>query len=596
MSQISPLRNVKLHLVNDIDGAVELMSWLGTTDCADVLGVDTETTGLGRQDRVRLFQVGGREHGWAFAMDEWRGLARDIVKRYEGRFVLHNAPFDRDRLRHDKIELPVTRIHDTRPMSHILTPNVSNALKNQAAMFIDPAAPAAQASLDDSLSTGRNEGGWTWKTVPVEYGPYWRYGALDPVLTVHLYDHHWPLVQTQAPAAYDLELAVQWVTNAMEQRGAHVDVDFTRTKYHAFNEYVDRAEQWVIDTYGVKPGSNQAIVRVLQDEGVVFLKKTDSGAIALDRDVLESVDHPLAHTVLKRRQLQKLASTYLRNFMELADENGNIHPSINTLGARTSRMSMSNPNLQNLPRKSDDRPEANVIRNCITARDDHVLIMCDFDQIEMRILAHLSRDPGLIAAFNGPNDFFVTLARQMFHDPELQKSDPRRQITKNAGYSEIYGAGVAKFAHTANISMDEAAAVKQRWVTLYGKTKEFARQVEKFAWQAQSTGGVPFFPSPITGRRHVADRNKIYALLNYLIQGSAAELFKLKLLSLAAAGLDRYMILPVHDEIILDVPLTEAAQVAKQVLEIMNDYTTYAVPITASVSYGTRWGEKRDFL
>lgn len=590
-----PLDDVKLHLVNDFATAQQFMSWLDTEDCVDVLGVDTETTGLQRDARVRVTQFGGRVHGWCVPQNEWRGLIKEVARRYTGHYVLHNAPFDQPKLLADGVHIPRGRIRDTMTMSHILEPNVSKALKNQASRHVDSLAAAGQAQLDKAIK----HGGWDWDTVPIDFGPYWQYAALDPVLTVHLHDHHWPLVQAQAPDSFELESAVQWVTYDMEVYGAHVDAAYTQDKYDSFMDYVTKSEKWVRDTYHVGPGSNDAIIEVLQAEGYDFTKVTNGGKLALDRDVLEGIDHPLAQTVLKRRRLQKLASTYLKHFLQGRDANDCIHPSINPLGARTGRMSMSEPNLQNLPRKNADNPAAEVVRNCISAREGHTMLMCDFDQIEMRLLAHLSGDPGLITAFRHAHetgeDFFVNLARTIYQDPTIVKKDPRRQVTKNAGYSEIYGAGIPKFALTAGISQDQARAVKERWVQLYGGTKRFAKEVESYAWNAQRETGTPFYPSPVTGRRHVADVNKIYALLNYLIQGSAAEVFKRKLIELDNAGLGPWMVAPVHDEIILDVPNEHLEDAVQTLMKVMNDTTSFRVPITASASYGERWGSKKEW-
>jgi len=582
------LDDVKLHLVDDVETAFELMRWLGTEDAARGIGVDTETTGLARSYRVRLLQVGGFEHGWAIPLDDWRGLSKQIAAVYDGPVYMHNATFDQPKLERKGVFFSRSRIRDTMVMSHIIEPNMPKALKSQCERHVDRLAAGAQGDLDKIL----REGGWTWETVPTDFQPYWLYGALDPVLTRHLAAFHEPLVQLQAPASFDLENSVQWVTYDMTDYGAHIDAPYTRKRLDEFRQYVERAGQWVKDTYGVSAGSNEAIVALLQAEGYDFTEKTAGGAYKLDKDVLGDIDHPLAQTVLKRRQLQKLASTYLSHFATEVDANDCIHPTINTLGARTSRMSMQEPNLQNLPRKSERNRAAETVRNCVSARPDHTMLMCDFDQIEMRILAHLSNDPNLIAAFKAPDDFFVELARQMFDDPMIEKKDPRRQITKNAGYAEIYGAGIPKFAATAGISLDQARQVKNRWNQLYPGTKRFAREVESFAWNTQRETGVPFFPSPVTGRHHVAYPNKIYALLNYLIQGSAAEVFKGKLMELSAAGLGEWMVAPVHDEIILDVPNEHVEDAVKTLKSVMNDPTTYRVPISASVSYGQRWGLK----
>lgn len=589
-----PLGDVQLHLIDSLDDVLAFREWLGSRD-AELIGLDTETTGLERDARVRLVQVGGHVHGWSIPYDGWWGAARCALERYAGPVVTHNGPFDLPKLSRQGIHVDRRRVRDTMVMSRVIEPHMSMALKNQTARHIDADAAAAQGQLGLALGA---RGEFDWATVPVDFPPYWQYAALDPVLTVHLHDVHWPRVQAECPEAYDLEVAVLWTLEKMEEYGAHVDVPYARAKFDAFMRYVVDAERWVTSEYGVRPGSNAAVIAKLEEAGYSFDKRTASGALALDKEVLAGcLDHPLAATVLQRRQLQKLATTYLKHFIEEVDGGDCIHPQINSLGARTSRMSMSGPNLQNLPRKSERNPAATTVRNSITTRygDDGTLLMCDFDQIEMRGMAFVSGDAGLTNAFLGPDDFFVALAREIFQDPTLEKGDPRRQITKNAGYSEIYGAGVSKFALTAGIAYDRAAAVKQRWTELYPGTKEYARAVEREAYANYRSEGIAYIRSPHDGRRLVTEYNKVYALVNYSVQQLAGAVFKEKLLALDAAGLDRFMVIPVHDEIVLDVPNEDVPDVVTTLRDVMNDAKTFApIPITASVSHGKRWGEKKD--
>ncbi|OFW55814.1 MAG: hypothetical protein A2Y75_05205 [Candidatus Solincola sediminis] len=593
------LDDVQLHLVDDFETATELMRWLGSRDAERLIAVDTETTGLiiGK-DKIRLVQVGGHEHGWAIPWNLWGGLFHNIVQRYTGQYVFHNAPFDVGMLGAqgaESVSMPLHRIHDTLVMSHIVEPHMLHGLKRQAGRHVDAAAAGAQATLDKAINS--RSGGWGWDTIPIDYAPYWQYAALDTVLTRHLFDVHAPVVQWQAPIAYELEMAVLWVLYRMSRRGVHVDVDYAKQKYDSFMSYVETASAWIQENYKVKPGSNAAIIKILQGEGFIFDKKTESGAFSLDKEVLGFIDHPLAATVLNYRQLQKLSSTYLRHFIEEADADSLLYPSINSLGARTGRMSMQNPNFQNLPRRSEQNRGAEAVRNCIDARPGNSLLFCDFGQIEMRLLAHMSRCQPMIDAFrNTEHDFFVTLARQIFADPNLGRKDKRRQITKNAGYATIYGAGIPKFAKTAGVSEEDAHTFFSRWNGLYPEVKSFQKEVDRLAWQRQRDEGVPYVSSPLTGRRHVGDTNKVYALVNYLIQGTASETFKTKLVQLDALGLGAFMTIPVHDEIILDVPDAQLSDVVNSVSSVMNDDTMYSVPITASMAHGKRWGMKVDWI
>lgn len=589
---MSKLANVKLHLVNDLDSAQEFLEW-GRRVADQPIGCDSESTGFywHRDDYIRMIQVGDGEHGWALRWDRWSGLFEAFMREHTGPIDMMNSKFDYAFLRKAGVELDRSRIRDVGVMSHVLEPHMSRALKNQAKRHVDPQANALQWKLDEALGA---HGGWTWATVPYDFQPYWAYAALDPVLTYLLREHHLPLVQEQAPAAYELENAFQWVALGMETLGTPVDVEYAQLHYTKFTAYCLEVEKWCQAEYGVKPGSNAAVIKILTEAGWEFSKATASGAVALDKEVLEGIDHPLAQAVLRRRQLQKIASTYLKFYCENADSDGRIHPSINTLGARTSRMSMAEPNFQNLPVRGGN-PAIRVVRNCVRARPGHTLVFSDFDQVEMRGLAIMSGDLGLLAAFRSPEDFFVNLARTVYQDSSIEKSDPRRQVIKNAGYAEIYGAGVAKLAQTAGVSQQQAAWVKSTFGAAYPRVPEFSQRIFTEAMQRLHSEGVSYAVCPLTGRRHIADRGKEYALVNYAIQGWAAALFKTKLLEAAAAGLDEFMILPVHDEVILEVPNNQLRDVIHTLRKVMNDDEQFAAPISASVAVGERWGEKKEW-
>lgn len=583
------LTDVKLHLVDSIDEVLKLNAWLGERREHHALAFDTETTGLviGR-DHVRMCQIGDARHGWAIPLERWGGVFEDVVKRWDGVWLAHNAKFDCGHLRNSGIHMPRERTHDTRIMAHVLQPNMSTALKNVAGRLIDPAARNLQDDLKNTV--------WNWADVPLDYQPYWTYAALDPVLTWQVYDALWPRVQAECPEAFQLENEVSWVIERTERYGAHVNRAYAREKFEAFTRYVEDTEAWCVEHYDVRPGSNAAVVAILQDAGHTFTKATQSGAVALDAEVLGGIDHPLAQVVLQRRRIQKLASTYLRHFVEEADEDDLIHPSINVLGARTSRMSMESPNLQNLPRRSESNPAADTIRECVATRHERgSMVMCDFDQVEMRMLASMAREESMIRAFRGDEDFFVTLARMVYEDPSIIKSDPRRQVVKNAGYATIYAAGVTKFAQTAGISVDQARRVRKRWDDLFPGVARFQQDVIRVGAERARTEGRPYVRCPVTRRYQVCDRGKEYALVNYLIQGAAAAILKRKLIELDDAGLGEWMVAPVHDEIVLDVPEEHVPDVVDILRKVMNDDAMFEVPLTASVSYGPTWGAKEAY-
>lgn len=591
------LDNVKLHLIDSVDEAFKFMEWLSRTRWEDTIGIDIETTGLDKtNDRVRLVQIGDENEGWSIPWGDWGGVVREVIRKYKGWYVGHNfVNFDYGFLERVGISVPRDRLHDTRPLAHILEPTYSTALKTLASRYVDSRAAAMQSDLDEAIGS---RGGWTWATVPIDFPKYWQYGALDPVITLRLFKHHKEAVERDGSwRGYEVELGASWVVKQMELNGAHVDRAYAQMYLGKYTKYCAQVAQWVQDTYHISPGSDIAVIQTLQNEGFEFTKRTKGGRASLDKEVLSNIDHPLAEAVFSRRQLQKISSTYLSHIVAEADADDLMHPSINPLGARTSRMSMSGPNLQNLPRASESNPAATTVRNCYTTRygGDGCLVFCDFDQIEMRGLAHMSQDEGLRNAFLSPDDFFIVLARSVFNDATISsKKDPRRQVVKNVGYGKIYGAGISKLALTARISEEQAAAAMHAFDASFPGVRAFQNRVQRVALERKKTEGVGYVRSPLTNRRHPSDDGKEYALVNYLVQGLAAEMFKMKLIELDNAGLGQYMILPVHDEVILDVPNHAYPDVIATLKDVMNDDTILSIPITAGLARGERWGSKVD--
>jgi DNA polymerase I len=585
------LKDVRLHMVDSFEDAMALNDWYlsGPAQFGE-MAVDTETEGLipGRH-KVRTVQVGDDRAGWCLSWTGWSGLFTDIMRRYNGTVLMHNAPFDWSMIKSMGHVIPWFQIQDTRVKAHILEPQMRTGLKYQAGRYVDPAAATAQKDLDAAIKK------FGWGGVPLDYDKFWQYAALDPVLTFLLNRVLEAKLRERGDEAFEVENAVLSVLAKMMDNRVPVNVEYAREQHGKFMQYCDDMEAWCKREYGVSPGSNQAVVRVLQQAGFQFTKGTAAGAVALDKEVLEGVEHPLATAVLKRRQIQKLATTYLDHFIQ-ESEDGLLRASLNSLGARTGRMSVSSPNMQNLPRVSEGISAANVVRNCVEAAPGHTLVFCDFAQVETRLLAHLSGDPGLIAAFHSSDDFFVTLARTVFADDSIDKKSPLRNVIKTLVYAKIYGAGLEKMAKTLGFTVAHMASVDNALRLAYPGIKRFQDETLRTIMKNLREFGEGFITCPLSGRRHFTDRGKEYAGVNYLIQGMAAFFFKKKLLELDAAGLGEWMILPVHDEIILHVPDDRVDEVGEILTKIMNDADAFTVPIEAEVSVGPRWGEKRGWV
>lgn len=612
VNEYHPLSEARAHLIETTDDAMECLRWLSNKT---KIGFDTETTGLDHDlDHARLVQVGDAMDGWAIPFERNAMLVDDIVKRFEGEYVMHNAPFDWIMMKNGKVNIPTRKIHDTRMQAHVLSSTGSLALKTLSQLKVDANAAAAQQALNDGIG---KHGGWSWENVPIDYEPYWVYGALDPVLTYRLDEIQRPQVLAEAPLSYQLELAVNWVCERMARKGARIDMEYTREFADKLSTYVVQVEKWCAENFGVKPGSSDAVAEILLRDGVELTQRTGTGRWSLDKNVLSSVQHPLAAPVLARRQAQKIVSTYLIHYLENRLGDGRTHPSINTVGGtaknpfesggagrgvRTGRMSMDDPNLQNVPVRTK---EGKKIRNCFIASPDCSWVKCDFDQIEMRLFAHLAEDQGLIEAFHaaarGGVDMFLGATREIFGEPTIVKADIRRQHTKNAFYAKLYGAGVERFAQTAgiydeggNLDLAVASAFLTRLDQLYPGIRTYQRRVEADAYARRVAEGDAYARSPLTNRKHVADEGREYALVNYVVQGTAGEILKMKMVECDQAGLGDFMILPVHDEIDLDVPKDQLDDVLVTLRDVMNDPDLLSVPITTTTSVGERWGSVED--
>lgn len=604
---IPDLSGVQLHLVDTAQKANDFLHWLSQRRPYDALSVDTETgelPGNPRTDafspwhgRLRLVQVGDGEQGWSILWDEWKGVFYEGMDKFDGPIICHNIAFEaRWFAVQSRWELPWHRAHDTMIMAHIIDPLGSGALKRLAALHVDSRAVALQETLDTELA----KNGWTWGTVPIDFQPYWSYGALDCILTTRLWEMFYKQCGPDGPYSrpYELEMATRRIVTRMELNGARIDLDYSQRKFDELTTYSDSVKTWAKQTYGgTSITSNQQLVRLFESLGAQITEFTPTGQKSCTKDQLKMLmlDENkeianLADVALKQRKADKLANTYFSNFLT-ESSNGIVHPSVRTLGARTSRMSITNPALQTLP-KGD-----NVVRSAFIPKDDeHVIVTSDLDQVEFRMFASLSQDPNLIGLFNladaTGSDPFTEIGREVYQDPSMQKSDKRRGLIKSMVYGRLYGAGVAKQAITAGVHEFQMKNTSDAFDGRFPGMAFFQKQIEDVGMRRTRAEGQGYVYT-WTGRRLPCDDNRVYTLVNYLIQGGAAEVFKSNLVKLDQADLTELLIVPVHDEIVLNAPRKDAEEIKRIVKECMTTTEGWAVPLTADVDGPLEnWGDK----
>lgn len=570
MPQLSP--DTSLYLVNDIDTAFAMKRWLG--ERRDVLAIDTETTGFDAYApgaNLRLVQFGDTLTGWAVPWDLWGGVALEVLNNYEGQLGFHNVAFDAPWLDiHAGWKVPWHRTDDTMVMAEIERPGQPVALKPLGVELVDPRADAGQKDL----KLGFKNNNWGFHNVPVDFEPYWFYSALDTVLTANIHKHF--RTDLSYPQVYDLEMAVRRICCRMEANGMRVDLDYSQAKFDELMAKVERNKEWAEENWGVAIGSNTQLVDFFKYKlGAtfkIFSKKTGNPSVDKNQlAIFQKSDDPMisavADYVVKTRNAEKMGNSYFKNFINMSHD-GIVHPSIRTMGARTHRMSITNPALQTIP-----RGDAMVRDAFIPVREGEGIVSCDYSQVEMRLLSHFSRDPKLQSAFREAdatgNDFFVMLGKEIYDDQQFSRKDSRRGLVKSTMYGAAYGSGVKKMAETAEVSLEQMQMVSDRVFGTYPGIKRFMKEIEVIGERRELLEGQGYVLTDM-GRRLPADVGKVYTLTNYILQGTAAELMKKAIVNLDAAGYTDYFCVPIHDEMVFSLPLSDHEEAMHDIGKIMS--------------------------
>jgi DNA polymerase-1 len=576
-----PLDQVTLHHVASMADLEEFRRWAG--ERRPLLCVDTESAGLRwHADRHRMTQLGDLWDGWAFRYD-WLGAAHELLRKYTGRIGLFNAPYDSLVLgHHHNLWLNWAQIDDAQLAGHLFDsaplrlPNPL-ALKPRAAFDIDPTAMAWQKGLDEAMKAQK----WSYATVPDDFPLYWQYGAGDPVLTCWLLHKFLPEVRGRFSHAYDLELGYARLCAKMMHAGMMIDIPYITHWSDQISMFAEQAMAWLA-AYGVTSvDSNDSVGEALIRAGIKVYR-TPTGKPRIDKESMEEYQlanpeaAPLISTLRNAKKAQQVVSRHLNKFLSMADAQAVIHYAIHSIGAyHTSRSSVTEPAMQTFDR---DFP---VIRGSFIPRPGHVFVSWDADQIEARLAAHFSGDKQMIAdfAYCDAHDlsFFLLNAQSIYHQ-DITKKDPRYTTTKNTFYGMTYGSGPETAAITAGVPLAQIVPIYEGFKRRYRQLNLNSLELV----ESQKRPGHRPRVETMWGRRLYAD--KAYALIDYRIQGSAAEILKNGALLMDAAGLGDMLRLTIHDELLAEVPIEQAEEVLRLGTEILTDREHYRVPITWSGS------------
>lgn len=434
-----------------------------------------------------------------------------------------------------------------------------------------------------------------WKKVPLFHEGYLLYAGMDPIFAYRLTKTLFPLIPRKS-LHYGLigwEHRLNWITYQMERTGYLVDEKYTRARIKELEAEEARLLE-IIQGYGVEtPGSNEQLVEALQGFGVELTQKTDptdrhpEGQYKMDEAVLSSIDHPLAQAVLDYKGASKQRSNWFEKALNSRDKNGRVHASINSLQARTSRMSITGAiPAQTLPAGTG------YVRHCFLADEGHVTATVDYSSMELMFLAAESGDRRMLKAYNEGEDLHNITAAGAFGnmgwDPNDKESKhPKRKAGKGTNYTVCFGGGWNAVSTQWDIEEEDARrAVKGFWET-FPATKVLSN---KFSEEARTNG----FIYTATGRRILTDEKRPYAGMNYRIQGTCRDITARALIELDKAGFTPYMRLPVHDEIVFSFPKERAEELTKQAAQIMQ-FTYKGLLIPADGEIGEQsWGSVID--
>ena len=343
--------------------------------------------------------------------------------------------------------------------------------------------------------------------------------------------------------------------------------------------------------------SNAQLAQVLYSELKLPVLKRGKTGPSTDADVLEKLaeQHPLPRVLLEYRTLSKLKSTYLDALGPLIAIDGRLHTTFHQAATATGRLSSSDPNLQNIPIRTD---VGRSIRRAFVADPGWKLLSADYSQIELRILAHIAEDPALLEAFRADEDVHVRTAAEVFGVPAEQVSSEQRRVAKMVNFGIAYGLSPYGLATRLDIPQEEAAAIIERYFARYPGIR---RYLEETVARAKRTGVV----ETLFGRRrlmedlHSTNRATAQAAeraaINMPIQGTAADLIKMAMLRIDTEfrerGLRTRMLLQVHDELLLEAPEAELEEASVLVRSTMSGVANLRVPLRVDLGVGNNWAE-----
>ena len=589
----------------------ELKALIKDLISAGEIAVDTETTSLNALEAelvgVSLSNEGGSGYyiPLAHTTDSERNLQfDDSLKLLKGLLEDKKVAKIGQNLKYDlqvfhRYGIGITPISfDTMLASYLIDPSGrQHSLDAQALRHFD----YKMQPITDLIGTGKKQK--SFATVAIDQATF--YAAEDADLTFRLKQELAPIVDERklGPLLKDIELPLISVLATMEEEGIRVDSKFLEKLSKEMTSKLEAVEKKIYEIAGgeFNINSTQQLGHILFEKlGLPTGRKTaKKTGYSTDVRVLEDLAriHEFPKLILEFRQISKLKSTYVDAIPKLISKRtGRVHTSFNQTIAATGRLSSTNPNLQNIPIRTD---EGRQIRRAFVPRDkDHVLLAADYSQIELRILAHYTDDPGLIKAFRDGEDIHTRTAAEVYGLEMDEVTSKHRRVAKTANFAVIYGVSAFGLSQQTDMSMEESKQFIDTYFSRYPGIREY---MDRTIAAARKEG---YVTTLFDRRRYLPDMNsknhnvRQFAertAINTPIQGTAADIIKIAMIDLdkALRKLRSRMVLQVHDELVLDVYKEELEEVRKLVKSKMEKAASLKVPLIADMGTGDNWLETK---
>ena len=588
-----------------------LSRWLKRLSDAPLFAFDTETTSIDAM-RARIvgvsFAVAPGEGAYVPLAHDYLDAPqqlnredvlealRPLLEDPDQEKVGQNLKYDCTVLSHHGISLAGMRF-DTMLESYVLDSTGSRHDMDTLALKY-----LGHKTISYEEVAGKGKGQLSFNEVPLEQaGPY---AAEDAEVTLRLHQVLFERLrqeQGQRELFERIEMPLVPVLSKIERTGVRVDCDMLVAQSAELAERVSELEAKAYEEAGAafNIASPKQIQEILFEQlELPVLAKTPKGQPSTAESVLVELaeQHELPRLILEHRGLSKLRSTYTEKLPALVNpDTGRVHTSYHQAAVATGRLSSSDPNLQNIPVRT---AEGRRIREAFVPAPGMRLIAADYSQIELRIMAHLSADEGLLSAFEKEEDVHRATAAEVFGTPVEEVSSDQRRSAKAINFGLIYGMSAFGLARQLGIERGQAQEYIDLYFERYPGVRTFMDTIRARVREqrfVETVFGRRLFLADITSSNHARRQGAERAAINAPMQGTAADLIKLAMLSgdgwLCEDNSGAYIIMQVHDELVLEVPESDTARVAGAVAELMTSVAELAVPLKVDVGSGPNWAQ-----